>query len=124
MEEITKTLRVEEILALNDAVEVLFQEHIKYPINVGFKLFQLKKHLNEISDYVINRMVELLPELKNEGCELSETNKMIYQVILNSLIEVNTYGITRDDIYCINETEYKNTPAVDLSIIEKLEPLF
>jgi len=124
MEEITKTLRVEEILALNDAVEVLFQEHIKYPINVGFKLFQLKKHLNEISDYTINRMVELLPELKNEGCELSETNKMIYQVILNSLIEVNTYGITRDDIYCINETEYKNTPAVDLSIIEKLEPLF
>lgn len=124
MEEITKTLRVEEILALNDAVEVLFQEHIKYPINVGFKLFQLKKHLNEISDYAINRMVELLPELKNEGCELSETNKMIYQVILNSLIEVNTYGITRDDIYCINETEYKNTPAVDLSIIEKLEPLF
>ena len=124
MEEITKTLRVEEILALNDAVEVLFQEHIKYPINVGFKLFQLKKHLNEISDYAINRMVELLPELKNEGCELSETNKMIYQAILNSLIEVNTYGITRDDIYCINETEYKNTPAVDLSIIEKLEPLF
>lgn len=124
MENTKKILTVNEILGLNDALEILFQEHIKYPINIGFKLYQLKKHLNDITEYTVNRIVELLPDLKKDDCELSDNDKLVYQVILNSEIEIDTYGITREELYCIYKNNNKNNPIIDLGIIEKLEPLF
>ena len=39
-----KTLTVDQALKLSDAVDALFNEHIKYQINVAYRLYQLKKN--------------------------------------------------------------------------------
>lgn len=124
MDKTMKTMTVEQALTLNDAVEALFNEHIKYQINVAYRLYQLKKELNDMSEYVIEHIIEVIPKLKEEGAELSVDEKLVYQTILNSPIEVDTFNLTRDEIYLTNEGVSLDKPSVELQLIEKLEPLF
>lgn len=124
MDENIKILTVDQALKASDAVDELFVQHIKYQINVAYKLYQLKKELNEISEYTVKRIIELLPKLKDNKEELSENEVLLYQTILNSPIEVNLYGLTHDDVYCFNENRDTEKPEIELSLIENLEPLF
>lgn len=124
MDKTTKTLTLNEALELNDTIDTLFGEHIKYPVNVGYKLYKLRKDLNDLSDYSINCIVELLPELKSENPQLSENDKLIYQTILNSPVEVDIHGLTREELYCYSESSGGAQPTVDLGLIEKMELLF
>ena len=124
MDEKIKILTVDQALKASDAVDELFIQHIKYQINVAYKLYQLKKELNEISEYTVKRIIELLPKLKDNKEELSENEVLLYQTILNSPIEVNLHGLTRDDVYCFNEDCSTEKPEIELSLIENLEPLF
>lgn len=124
MDKTMKTMTVEQVLTLNDAIEELFNEHIKYQINVAYRLYQLKKELNDMSEYVIEHIIEVIPKLKEEGVELSDDEKLIYQTILNSPIEVDTFNLTRAEIYLTNEGVSLDKPSVELQLIEKLEPLF
>ena len=124
MDEKIKILTVDQALKASDAVDELFIQHIKYQVNVAYKLYQLKKELNEISEYTVKRIIELLPKLKDNKEELSENEVLLYQTILNSPIEVNLHGLTRDDVYCFNENRDTEKPEIELSLIENLEPLF
>ena len=119
-----KTMTVEQVLTLNDAIEALFNEHIKYQINVAYRLYQLKKELNDMSTYVIEHIIGVIPKLKEEGAELSDDEKLVYQTILNSPIDVDTYNLTRAEIYLTNEGVSLDKPSVELQLIEKLEPIF
>ena len=124
MDKTMKTMTVEQVLTLNDAIEALFNEHIKYQINVAYRLYQLKKELNDMSTYIIEHIIEVIPKLKEEGAELSDDEKLVYQTILNSPIDVDTYNLTRAEIYLTNEGVSLDKPSVELQLIEKLEPLF
>lgn len=124
MDKIMKTMTVEQVLTLNDAIEALFNEHIKYQINVAYRLYQLKKELNDMSTYVIEHIIEVIPKLKEEGAELSDDEKLVYQTILNSPIDVDTYNLTRAEIYLTNEGVSLDKPSIELQLIEKLEPIF
>lgn len=119
-----KLLKVEQVLKLNDAVNTLFEERVKYQINVAYRLYQLKKELNDMSSYIIEHIVNFLPSLKNENAELTDDEKSTYQAILNSPIEVDTFNLTRAEIYLTNENITLDKPSVELHLIENLEPLF
>jgi len=124
MENNQKTLSVGEVLTLNDTINILFEEHIKYPVNIGYKLYRLKNELNEISEYSINRIVEVLPNIVENEKELSDTDKVIYQTIINSPVSIDTYGLTREDIYCVAGNSSLDNPVIDVADIGKLELLF
>lgn len=124
MDKTFKTLTVEQILKLNDAIDSLFEEHIKYQVNVAYRLYQLKKELNDMSSYVIERLFSVIPKLKEEHVELNEEENIIYQTILNSPIEVDTFNLTRAEIYLTNEDVSLDKPRVELQVIENLEPIF
>lgn len=124
MENNQKTLSVGEVLTLNDTINMLFEEHIKYPVNIGYKLYRLKNELNEISEYSINRIVEVLPNIVENSKELSDVDKAIYQTIINSPVDIDTYGLTREDIYCVTGNGSLDNPMIDVADIGKLELLF
>lgn len=119
-----KTLTVNQVLKLSDAVDALFNQHIKYQINVAYRLYQLKKELNELTEYVVGRIFEVIPNLKEENYKLNEMENNIYQTILNSPIDIDTFGLTRAEIYLTNESVTLDKPSVELQLIENLEPLF
>ena len=124
MTEDVKILTIDQALKTSDAVDVLFTEHIKYQINVAYKLYKLKKELNEISEYAVNRIMELIPKLKEDNPDLSESEQLLYQTVLSSSIEINTYGLTRDEVYCLDNDCESPKPKVELDLLENLEPLF
>lgn len=124
MNENVKILTVDQALKASDAIDELFTGHIKYQINIAYKLYQLKKTLNDISEYAVSRIIEVLPKLKENNSDLSESEQLLYQTILNSPIEVNIHGLTRNEVYCINDKQDAEKPEIELSLIENLEPLF
>ena len=124
MNENIKILTVDQALKASDAIDELFTQHIKYQINVAYKLYQLKRELNEISEYAVARIIEVLPKLKETDSELSENEQLLYQTILSSQIEVNLHEVTREDVYCIDEKTEGEKPEIELGLIENLEPLF
>lgn len=119
-----KTITIDQALRLNDAVDVLFEQNIKYQINVGYRLYQLKSELNDITNYVINRMVEVIPKIKEENAELNENEQLLYQAILNSPIEIDTFGLNRDEVYMTNESGTFDKVNIELQLLENFEPLF
>ena len=124
MDKTTKTLTVDQILKLSDAVDALFDEHIKYQINVAYRLYQLKKELNEMSEYIVERIFTVIPKLKDDNAELNDEENIIYQTILSSPIEIDTFNLTRAEIYLTNQSVSLDKPSVELHLIENLEPLF
>ena len=119
-----KTLTVDQALKLSDAVDALFNEHIKYQINVAYRLYQLKKELNDLSEYVVEHIFEVIPKLKEENCELNDDENIIYNSLLSSPIEINTFNLTRAEIYSENQGVGLDKPSIDLRLIENLELLF
>lgn len=124
MDKTTKTLTVDQVLKLSDAVDALFDEHIKYQINVAYRLYQLKKELNEMSEYIVERIFTVIPKLKDDNAELNDEENIIYQTILSSPIEIDTFNLTRAEIYLTNQSVSLDKPSVELHLIENLEPLF
>ena len=124
MEIKTKKLTTSQVLELSDAVDILFEQDIKYPIDVAYKLFKLKKNLNEVSEYIIDNITRVIPKLKDENTEINENEKNIYQAILNYPIEIETCGLEREEIYCLGTDELRQKPEIEPSLIEKLDLLF
>lgn len=124
MDKTTKTLTVDQVLKMSDAVDALFDEHIKYQINVAYRLYQLKKELNEMSEYIVERIFTVIPKLKDDNVELNDEENIIYQTILSSPIEIDTFNLTRAEIYLANQSVSLDKPSVELHLIENLEPLF
>lgn len=124
MDKTTKTLTVDQVLKMSDAVDALFDEHIKYQINVAYRLYLLKKELNEMSEYIVERIFTVIPKLKDDNVELNDEENIIYQTILSSPIEIDTFNLTRAEIYLTNQSVSLDKPNVELHLIENLEPLF
>lgn len=120
----TKSMTVNQLLNLGDAVNALFEEHIKYNVNVGYRLYRLKEELNDMSSYILNRLFEVIPTLKEGNGELNDDQNLVYQAILDSPVEVETFGLTRAEIYMTDESDDLQKPLVELHFIENLEPLF
>ena len=119
-----KSMTVNQVLKLSDAVNALFEEHVKYQVNVGYRLYQLKNELDDMSRYILDHLFALIPSLKEENVELSENENAVYQTILESSVDVETYDLTRAEIYLTNEQVDVSKPLLELCFIENLEPLF
>jgi hypothetical protein len=124
MEIKTKKLTTSQVLELSDAVDILFEQDIKYPIDVAYKLFKLKKNLNEASEYIIDNITRVIPKLKDENSEINEDENVLYQTILNYPIEIETCGLERNELYCLDNDELRQKPEIEPSLIENLDLLF
>lgn len=123
MENNIKQVKVEQVFSILEAVDRLYEQNYKYRINVGYKLHQLRIELQSIENYTIDRLATVIPKIKDGG-ELNDTDRMIYTAVMQSLVDVDTYGLSKDDIYCLNSEKNDNVPVVELSVAEKLDVLF
>ena len=77
-----------------------------------------------MSEYVVEHIFEVIPKLKEENCELNDDENIIYNSLLSSPIEINTFNLTRAEIYSENQGVGLDKPSIDLRLIENLELLF
>ena len=99
-----KRLTVGDIMLFNNIIYKLNEQQIKYPINIAYKIVKLKQQFDEIETMMVSRWSVLMGEdfdLNN----LTEEQKLIYTSTLSAEVEINTHGLTVDNITDNNKVE-------------------
>ena len=119
-----KTIKVEQVFRLLDAIDELCNQHIKYPINIAYKLIQFKNQLNDIEKYTLDRIVGIIPNIADGAVDLNADENLLYQSIMASEIEISDFGLTKGDIFCTNDTNSGEKPTIDLDKCTILMDIF
>ena len=113
-----KILKVFEILDAKAAIDTLMENNEKFNLKTGFKLCQIEQRLSEMEDYIFERLFKVIDEKKIELGEMNEEEMVIYQSVMETEMEVELFGLTRDEL--INGSDIK----IDLNEIKALTKLF
>lgn len=93
-----KRVHVKDILSLCPLLDELDKQNCKLPINTALKLKKLIKEVQYIDNYVLERLIDLIPNLKNTDTILTENEKQLYDVILNSEVDLDNHDLTMDEL--------------------------
>lgn len=113
-----KTIKAREAFRLEESLNELYDQDIKFPINVGFKLTQIRRELSEINSYISSRLVLAIPNVVEDTKSMTNEQIILYNSILDSQIDIETHDIKADDILLNNEVN------VNMKVVEGLSPLF
>lgn len=89
-------LKIYQIIKANRSLECLINQQIVYNINVAYKIYKLKKELDEIEFYAFDRLNMLFPNIDINN--LTDEQNIIYTSILESDIELNINYLTKEEI--------------------------
>lgn len=101
----TKTMTINDFLMIFPEIEKLFMQDKCFKINTALKMLNLYKNSDEINSYILNRIRELIPNIAKSGYTMTEDEVEIYEAILSSTIDVENYGLTKDELIQGSEAE-------------------
>lgn len=113
-----KSVTINNLFNIQDLLDKLYSQHIEFDINTALKLLKIKKNVDECCKYVIERIYTAIPSLQDTCHKLDENETIIYNTILNSVIDIDNYGLTVEDL-----SKYK-TVLLELRLTEFLDLLF
>lgn len=113
-----RTITVNDVLVLYPQLTELLEQNVKLPINTALKLNKFYHVIEEIDNYVLNRLIELLPKLQIKGCQLDENEKKIYESILLSEIEYDDCNLTVEELQKVENLN------ISMSLINMLVKFF
>lgn len=109
-----KTISINDFLLLFQEIESLYKQDLRFNTNVALKLLKIYKEADETYSYILNRMKMLIPSLTDKNHKLTDEEKIIYDSILLTPIEINTYGLTADELTTENDA------IIGVASLEKL----
>lgn len=109
-----KNITINDFLNIFPEIENLYTQDLRFKTNVALKLLKLYKEADETYSYILNRIKMLIPSLMNEGHTLTDDERLVYESILLTPIEINTYGLTADELTIGNDA------VIGVASLEKL----
>lgn len=113
-----RTITVNDVLLLYPQLTELLEQNVKLPINTALKLNKFYHTIEEIDNYVLNRLIELLPKLQIKDCQLDENEQKIYESILLSEIEYDDCNLTMEELQKVENLN------ISMSLINMLVKFF
>lgn len=113
-----KTIKAREAFKVEEALNELCDQDLKFPLNIGFKLMKIKKEISELNGYVSSRLVLAIPNLLEDTNNLTNEQIILYNSILDTPVEIETQDLTEEELYSNSEIK------ISLKVIENLSPLF
>lgn len=92
------TISVYEAFSLNRAIEKLIENDIKMSFNDGYQFYQLKKELNNIEQYTVKRLNNVIQTEHLNTNQLTDDEQMIYLAVMNSEVNISDYDINLDNL--------------------------
>lgn len=92
------TITTNDFLLIFPEIENIYKQNIKFKINTALKLLKLYKESDEINSYILDRIKLVIPGLTENGYILTDTERDIYNNILLSPIEFETYDLTIEEL--------------------------
>lgn len=91
-------IRIFDVFSLNRAIEDLITQDIKMSFVCGYNLCQMKKELDNIELYTVERLNKVINTEHLNNNSLTEEEEIIYSAIMNSEIEIKNYGFIVDEL--------------------------
>lgn len=113
-----KSITVNDLFTVQDLLDKLYEQHIEFDINTAIKLSKIKKDVDESCKYIIERIYTAIPNMRELNHQLNENECIIYNAILNSLVDIENYGLSIDNL-----SKYDKV-YLDLRLSEFLSLLF
>ena len=113
-----KVIQARQAFRIEEALNVLYDHDVKFPLNIGFKLMKIKNEISELNSYVSSRLVTLIPNLVEDTNSLTNEQIILYNTILDTPIEFDTQDLSEEDIFSNGEVK------TNLKVIDNLTPLF
>lgn len=107
-------LTVFNVFKINQSVERLIEQNIKLSFNNGYKLLQLKKELDNIEQYTVSKLNQVIDNERMKANQMTDEEQMTYLTIMNSEIEINDIKIDFDNIKENNEI---TLPLQDIELL-------
>lgn len=111
-------LTVFEVFKLNQSIERLIEQDCNLSFNNGYKLIQIKRELDDIEQYAVSKLNQVIDNERLISNEMTEEEQMVYVTIMNNEVEVSDIKIDFDNIKENNEI------TLPLSDIEMLSVFF
>lgn len=102
-----KSRSIYNIMLCNNVIYKLIQQQINYTVNIAYKIFKLKKELDEIEQLMLERW-ECIFGKEYDINQFTDEEIKTYNMTLNVEIDVDCYDLTIEDIV--------NNDKVSLSI--------
>lgn len=94
-------LPIYKIIKANRSLEELISQQTLYNINIAYKIYKIKKELDEIENYTFSRLNIICPNINIEN--MNENEIILYNTILNSTISIDIPILTKDELLSNNE---------------------
>lgn len=95
----TLNLKVFEIFDINKAIENLIKQDLKYNVKVGYEIHKMKKQLDDIERYVVERLCMVIDNDRMRSNNLTNEERLLYNTVMESEMEITPFNIERDDIF-------------------------
>lgn len=109
-------MTIYEVLNINKTLYKMFKQQSKFPISIGFKLYNIMKKFDEVEEYVFNVMENTFKDF--DITNMTDEQQKFYNVVLSSEIELD-YGKVN-----INYFNGNDDLKLTLEDISNLQPIF
>lgn len=116
-------LKVSELFEINEALSKLLSQDKEYPINIGYDIYRVKKNLDDIESYVVNRLCMVLDNERMSKNELTNEEMLVYDTVMNSDVEIETFKIEKEKLFDNNNVKLtvKEVGLIDRLFEQKIE---
>lgn len=91
------TVKLYKVLRLLPVIEKLLGQQIEYPVSTAYKIYKLYKEITDIENITFDRMRMLFGE-DIDFTKLTESQKSVYQALLDSDMDIDDIDISADDL--------------------------
>lgn len=92
-----KQKSIYEIIKCNNVIYKLIEQQINYTVNIAYKLYRLKKELDEIELLMNERWVLLFGENYNTE-DFTEEEIVLYNTTLSAIMDIDTFHLSIEEI--------------------------
>lgn len=91
-------ISVYNVFSLNRAIENLIKQDINLSFKCGFQFYRLKKELDEIERYTVDRLNKVINTEHLNNNTLTNDEESIYLAVMNSMVELDTDKIDLEEL--------------------------
>lgn len=114
-------MKVYKIFDIAESLTHLCEENIKLPLNIAYNLTKKKSEIEEITNFVSERINLLIDNEHLEKNELSSEEEIIYSTIMESEMDIQPISLNIEEVFNSTEISLSVTDVENICLLfEKL----
>ncbi len=91
-------IKVSTMIKADEILGRITKQDIEIPLSVGLKFIKIKNEISAYSEYAVKRIMTLFPNIIEKPSDLTSGEVIVYNSIMDFLVEVDNGGLNMSDI--------------------------